>query len=63
MTAVIDYTLPGPLTGLSEISPAVLAGIPADPVDICRVVSGLIIHPLGTEGLGLTGERRVPQRR
>lgn len=57
VTAVIDYTLPGPLTGLSEISPAVLAGIPADPVAICRVASGLIIHPLGTEGLGLAGER------
>jgi hypothetical protein len=55
--ALIDYAQAGPLTDLGEISPAALADIPADPVAICRVVPGLVIHPLVTNGLGLAGER------
>jgi hypothetical protein len=45
------------MTGLSEISPMALAGIPAEPVAICRMAAGLIIHPLGTDGLDLAAER------
>lgn len=45
------------MTGLSEISPAILAGIPAEPVAICRIAAGLVIHPLGTDGLDLAAER------
>jgi len=55
--APVHYAQPGPLTDLSAISPAALAGIPGDPVAICRVVPGLVIHPLGTDGLGLAAER------
>jgi hypothetical protein len=55
--APIHYAQAGPLTGLSEISPAALADIPAEPVGICRTVPGLVIHPLGTDGLGLAVER------
>lgn len=45
------------MTGLSEISPEVLSGIPAEPVAICRLVPGLVIHPLGTDGLDLAAQR------
>jgi hypothetical protein len=45
------------MTGLSEISPTVLAGIPAEPVAICRIAAGLVIHPLSTDGLDLGAER------
>jgi Transglutaminase-like superfamily len=55
--ATIDYAVPGPLTDLSEIGAEALTGLPADPVALCAVVPGLVVHPLGTDGLGLTPER------
>ena len=57
MALAHDYATAGPLTDLTPVDAATLAGVPADPVEICRLVPGLVIHPLATEGLGLPGER------
>ena len=57
MAPAPDYATPGPLTDLTRVDGAALAGVPAGPVEICRLVPGLVIHPLATEGLGLRGER------
>ena len=53
----IDYAVPGPLTDLSEIGAQALSGLPADPVALCAVVPGLVVHPLATDELGLAPER------
>ena len=45
MTGAIDYCAPGRLTDIGEVSVAVLEAIPADPVGICRLVPGLVLHP------------------
>jgi hypothetical protein len=53
----IDYTTPGPLTDLSAVPPAALAGVPADAEGIIRLVHTLIVHPSETSGLDLPEER------
>lgn len=53
----IDYAVPGPLTTLDGVSPAVLADLPEDPVEICRLVHALVIQPTDAQALGLAPER------
>jgi Transglutaminase-like superfamily len=57
MTGAIDYSAPGRLTDIGEVSVAVLEAIPADPVGICRLVPGLVLHPFEAADLGLDAGR------
>jgi hypothetical protein len=57
MTGAIDYSAPGRLTDIGEVSAAVLEAIPADPVGICRLVPGLVLHPFEATDLGLDAGR------
>ena len=57
MPVGIDYVVPGPLTVLSGIDPAVLAGLPDDPVGICRPVAGLVVQPVEARSLGVAEDR------
>ena len=57
LTDAIDYTTPGPLTDLGNVSPSVLERIPSGPVGICRPVPGLVIQPEEAELLGVPAER------
>jgi hypothetical protein len=57
VTDVIDYSAPGRLTEMGEVSMAVLEAVPADPVGICRLVPGLVLHPFEATGLGLDAGR------
>ena len=57
MTGAIDYSAPGRLTDIGEVSVAVLEAIPADPVGICRLVPGLVLHPFEATDLGLDAGR------
>jgi hypothetical protein len=57
MTDAIDYSAPGPLTDIGEVSVAALEAIPADPVGICRLVPGLVLHPFEAADLGLDASR------
>src|SRR6516162_6436125 len=53
----IDYTVPGPLTDLTTISPAALERIPSEPAGICRPAHTLVIQPSDAKALGLPDER------
>jgi hypothetical protein len=57
MTTAIDYSAPGRLTDIGEVSAAVLEAVPADPVGICRLIPGLVLHPFEATDLGLPGDR------
>jgi hypothetical protein len=57
VTGAIDYSAPGRLTDISEVSAAVLERIPDDPVGICRLVPGLVLHPFEAADLGLDAAR------
>ena len=57
MGGATDYSTPGPLTDLGEVSAAVLEAVPADPVGICRLVPGLVLHPFEATDLGLDAAR------
>ena len=57
MTGAIDYSAPGRLTDLGEVSVAALETIPADPVGIVRLVPGLVLHPFEAAELGLDAGR------
>lgn len=57
MVTVIDYSSPGPLTGLHEVNPEVVEPIPTEIVDICRLAAGLVIQPNDAQALGLPEER------
>lgn len=59
VTDAIDYSTPGRLTDLGEVSAAVLEPVPADPVSICRIVPGLVLHPFEATDLGLDAGRLV----
>ena len=52
-----DYTAPGPLTDLTTVPPAALAGLPADADGISRLAHTLIVHPFATPGLELPEAR------
>lgn len=57
MGNLIDYRAPGPFTDLSGADPAALRGVAADPVDLCRPVSGLVIQPHEAKAAGIAEER------
>jgi hypothetical protein len=57
MTGAIDYTAPGRLTDIGDVSVAVLKAVPADPVSICGLVPGLVLHPFEATDLGLDAGR------
>lgn len=57
MTDAIDYTAPGPLTGLGNVSPSALERIPNVAAGICRPVPGLVIQPSEAKILGIPAER------
>jgi hypothetical protein len=52
-----SFASPGPLTTLSGIDARVLAGLPADPVGLCRLASGLVIQPHDALGAGAPSSR------
>jgi hypothetical protein len=57
MTSAIDYSAPGPLTDIGKVSAAVLEAVPAEPVSICRLIPGLVLHPFEATDLGLDADR------
>lgn len=57
MTVAIDYTTPGPLTGLANVDPLALERIPGEAVDICRPAHSLIIQPSDAQALRMPAER------
>jgi hypothetical protein len=65
MTGTIHYATPGRMTDIGEVSAAVLEAVPADPVGICRLIPGLLLHPSEAANLGLgpdrLGEREIRQ--
>jgi hypothetical protein len=54
MTGTIDYAAPGPLTTISSHT---LAGLPAEPVAICRLVHDLVIQPSDAAKLDIPEHR------
>jgi len=57
VTGGIDYSVPGRLTDIGEVSRAVIKAVPADPLAICRLVPGLVLHPFEAQDLGLDVSR------
>jgi Transglutaminase-like superfamily len=57
MTDEIDYTTPGPLTDLGNVSPLLLEGIADEPTEICRPVHTLVIQPSDAKALDVPAER------
>ena len=57
MTEAIYYSVPGPLTDLSEVRPEVLETAAAEPVAICALVPSLVIQPHEAEALGVPAQR------
>src|ERR1700690_1802355 len=55
--AVIDYSLPGPLTDLTGIRSEVLEPVGHDPLEICTPAHTLVVQPSDAESLGLPAER------
>lgn len=46
------YSTPGPMTDLSELPAEVFAGLPTDPVGLCRTVQGLLVHEFWANAYG-----------
>lgn len=61
MAETIDYAVPGPLTDLTRLPPAVLASSAGDPAGVCAPVPSLVIQPFDAEPLGLP-EQRLGER-
>jgi hypothetical protein len=61
MASPIDYSASGPLTDLSAVARDVLETAPAQPAEICALVSGLVIQPHDAEPLGMPA-RRLDER-
>ncbi|MEU4399234.1 transglutaminase domain-containing protein [Micromonospora orduensis] len=57
MTGTIDYATAGPLTRIDPAHEPALAHLPSGPVEICRLVRGLVIQPRDATGLGIADER------
>src|ERR1700683_1363266 len=57
MPGRIDYCAPARLPDTGEVGAAVLEAIPADPVGICRLVPGLVLHPFDAADLDLDAGR------
>lgn len=54
---MIDYATAGPLTAIGAARTPALHDLPAEPVDICRVVHDLVIQPADARALGLPEQR------
>jgi hypothetical protein len=52
-----DYATPGVLTGFGDDLVPLLAGLPHDPVELCRVAQGLVVPPDLAAGCGIPEER------
>ncbi|MET9814353.1 transglutaminase-like domain-containing protein [Streptomyces sp. NPDC006355] len=62
MTATaLDYSHPGPHTRLEAGQPALLEGLPDDPVGICAAARSLVIQPSDAARLGLP-ESRIAEK-
>ncbi len=59
---MIDYSTPGPLTDLRSLDVELLADVPFDPVEICRLVHGMVIQPNDATALGTISAERFEQR-
>jgi Transglutaminase-like superfamily len=59
--APTDCARPGPLTVFAARHLEAAAGLPRTPTELCAVVPELVVHPLDTEGLGLSPERMSAQ--
>jgi hypothetical protein len=46
------YATPGPMTDLAGVPADVFDGLPTDPVGLCRVVRGLIVHEMWANAYG-----------
>ncbi|MBF8193319.1 transglutaminase domain-containing protein [Nonomuraea sp. K274] len=57
----IDYARPGPFTTLDTDQLFLAAGLPSDPVEICRAVGGLVLHPYEAAAQPLPEERTAEQ--
>jgi len=57
VNAAIDYTTPGPLTGLGGVDPRSLSHLGDDPVEVCFPVHNLVIQPDAAASLGLPPDR------
>ena len=56
---MIDFATPGPLTALDRVPPSALAGLPEDPVGICRPVRHLVLQPTDAAAAELPAQRRA----
>jgi len=60
---MIDYSEPGPLTGLDDVPPDAFSGLRVDDVvGICLPVHELLVQPGDAEALGLPQERFAENR-
>lgn len=50
--ALAFYSTPGPMTELASVPKRALEGLPDDPLDICRVATGVIVHERWTSHYG-----------
>ncbi|MGC0363833.1 hypothetical protein ABH922_001817 [Rhodococcus sp. 27YEA15] len=57
METALDYTSPGPLTGVDEGDVLALESLADNPVDICRVVGSLVVEPDDVQSLNLPADR------
>jgi Transglutaminase-like superfamily len=57
MDASIDYTVPGPLTGLDGVDSGALDPLTADPAEICRAIPHLVVQPDDARALNLPAVR------
>ncbi len=54
----IRWDEPGPLTEIADDLHAALAGLPVDPVGLCRVAQGLVMLPDLAAGFGIPDDRQ-----
>jgi hypothetical protein len=58
---MIDYSVPGPLTGLRPDQIRLAESLPADPRAICKAVQSLVIQPRDAPAAGIPDER-IPEK-
>ncbi|MFL6136207.1 MAG: hypothetical protein ACJ74O_00190 [Frankiaceae bacterium] len=54
---MIDYASPGVLTRLGSLPDGALDGLGSDPVQVCRLVNGLVPQPSDAAALGAPSGR------
>lgn len=54
---VLNYSRPGPFTGLDSDQLRLIEGLPEDPVGVCAAVQGLVIQPAEAAALGVPADR------